>query len=388
MSSMMYRPLSTLAPALVAVLAAGLAAAPAAAATMQPVASFGANPGALAAYEYVPDALSAGAPLVVVLHGCTQSASAMASAGWQALADEHGFAVLYPEQTTANNPLRCFNWMSAGDLARGQGENASIMAMVDHAIATHGLDPARVYITGFSAGAAFTAVMLATWPDRFAAGAIMSGVPYRCAATTAAAYGCMNPGVDNSPTQWGDLVRTAAGSHAGPWPRVQVWQGVTDTTVAATNATELVEQWADVHGLPATPDATSTIGRATLTQHTAGGVALVEAYRIEAMPHAISIGADPLGACSGTPGAYFTDTGVCSTLRAAAFFGLVTPDGGGGTGGGTGGGGGSGAGSDGPDDGGPDAMEGGCSAGGSATGGPLVLLVLALARRWRRPTTL
>jgi poly(hydroxyalkanoate) depolymerase family esterase len=110
-------------------------------------------------YEYVPASLASGRPLVVVLHGCTQMAADMERAGWNVLADQHGFAVIYPEQQTANNSVRCFNWAGEyGDpanLVRGQGENASIISMIDNAIATHGSDPARVYIVGFSAGGAF-----------------------------------------------------------------------------------------------------------------------------------------------------------------------------------------------------------------------------------------
>ncbi|MGE3766127.1 MAG: PHB depolymerase family esterase, partial [Kofleriaceae bacterium] len=116
----------------------------------------GANPGALNAYDYVPADLPQGAPLVVVLHGCTQTAMAMeASAGWNALADEHRFAVLYPEQTTANNPVRCFNWAGeygdTANLVRGEGENRSIISMIDAEIDAHGIDKDRVYIVGLSA---------------------------------------------------------------------------------------------------------------------------------------------------------------------------------------------------------------------------------------------
>ncbi|HEY0254687.1 MAG TPA: PHB depolymerase family esterase, partial [Kofleriaceae bacterium] len=154
---------------------ATLAASTAAHATLTQVTSFGSNPGALAMYEYVPASLPANAPLVVVLHGCTQTAASMENAGWNALADQYKFAVLYPQQQSANNPVECFNWAGEyGDTAnmtRGQGENQSIISMIDTEIATHHIDTTHVYIAGFSAGAAMTAVMAATWPDRFAAAA-------------------------------------------------------------------------------------------------------------------------------------------------------------------------------------------------------------------------
>jgi poly(hydroxyalkanoate) depolymerase family esterase len=347
------------------------------AASFSEVAEFGANPGALKAYDYIPDGLPAQRPLVVVLHGCTQTAMAMENAGWDQLADQHGFAVLYPEQQTANNSLRCFTWWGgATDLVRGQGENASIVAMVDTEIATHAIDRDRVYVVGLSAGAAFTATMLATYPDRFAAGAIMAGLPYRCATDIAGTSACQNPGVTKTPAQWGDLVRAADPGFAGPFPRVQIWQGTADTTVAPVNADELVKQWTDVHGADQTADETETIGAATRTAYQQGGTIVVELYRIAGMNHGIAIGADPEGACTATPGAYFLDKGICSTLRAATFFGLIS-GGGGGTGSGDGGGG----------DGGTDAstgMDGGCSAGGGP-GWIVALAGVALVRR-RRPT--
>src|SRR3954465_6290366 len=118
------------------------------------VSSFGSNPGALDMYEYVPAGLPAGRPLVVVLHGCTQTAAAMVNAGWNTLADQYQFAVLYPEQTTANNPVRCFNWAGeygdTANLVRGQGENASIAQMIDKDIAARGIDATQVYVVGFS----------------------------------------------------------------------------------------------------------------------------------------------------------------------------------------------------------------------------------------------
>src|SRR3954469_1470415 len=141
---------------------------------------FGTNPGALDMYEYVPEGLPAGRPLVVVMHGCTQTASSMEVAGWEALADAYDFALVYPQQRSANQSLSCFDWYVPGDIARDAGEAASVVQMVDTEIATHGVDRRRVYVTGLSAGGAFTAVMLAAYPDRFAAGSIMSGLPYRC----------------------------------------------------------------------------------------------------------------------------------------------------------------------------------------------------------------
>ncbi len=353
----------------------------ASAATFAPVADFGANPGALKAFDYIPDGLPAGRPLVVVLHGCTQTAMAMQTAGWDKLADEYGFAVLFPEQQTANNPVRCFNWAGEyGDQAnmtRGQGENASIIAMVDKEIAMHAIDADRVFVVGLSAGAAFTAVLLATWPDRFAAGSIMSGVPYRCATDVNGAYKCQSPGVVRTPAQWGDLVRAADAGFSGAYPRVQIWHGTADTTVAPANADELVKQWTNAHGTDQTADETETIGMATRTAYQQGGHTVVELYKIAGMGHGIAIGADAGGPCTATTGAFFLDVHVCSTRRTAEFFGLT------GGGGGSGSGSGSGDGGGGDDDASPDGNAG-CAA-AVCPGWLIALAALGLVRR-RRPT--
>lgn len=127
------------------------------------VTAFGSNPGGLKMFEYVPAGLAANKPLVLVLHGCTETAAAAAQTGWSQLADEAGFAVVYPQQEIAKNPYRCFNWAGEfgnhDDLARGKGENLSIKQMVDTAVAAHGSDPKRVFIVGFSAGGGTAAIM-------------------------------------------------------------------------------------------------------------------------------------------------------------------------------------------------------------------------------------
>jgi poly(hydroxyalkanoate) depolymerase family esterase len=350
-------------------------------AALAAVASFGSNPGALDMYEYVPAGLPSGRPLVVVMHGCTQTASAMESAGWEALADQYQFAVVYPQQRSANQSLSCFTWYGPTDISRTGGEAESVIEMVDTEIATHGSDTHRVYVTGLSAGAAFTAVMLAAYPDRFAAGSIMSGLPYKCATDLTTASSCeqMTASTQKTPQAWGDLVRGADSGFSGPWPRVQIWQGSSDFTVAPANATELVKQWTDVWGTDQTADATDTISTATRTQYNAGSTVAVELYTVTGMGHAIAIGVDPDGACPATTGAYFSDEKICSTTRAAAFFDLVSATGSGSdTGSGSSGGGG------GDDDGSNSNGMGssGCNAGGGASAGACLLL-LGLARRRR-----
>ncbi len=214
---------------------------------------FGSNPGTLRMFSYVPPGLPDGCPLVVVLHGCTQSAAGYdLGAGWSTLAERFGFALLLPEQQRLNNPNGCFNWFQSGDIERGHGEAASIRQMVMTMVSNHGIDPARVFATGLSAGGAMTSVMLATYPDVFAGGAIIAGLPYGAATNVQQAFETMHQCPPRAASVWGDLVRDAS-RHKGPWPRVSVWHGGADGTVIPSNSAEIIKQWTDVHGLPGEP---------------------------------------------------------------------------------------------------------------------------------------
>jgi poly(hydroxyalkanoate) depolymerase family esterase len=293
-------------------------------ASVTAVTGFGSNPGALAMYKYVPAGLPQNSPLVVLFHGCTQSAAEYAQAGWTELADKWRFALVLPEQSSSNNPIRCFNWAGEyGDptnLKRGEGENLSVKQMVDKMRADHQTDPNRTFVAGFSSGGAEAALMLAVYPDVFKAGAVFSGVPYYCGSTQQDAYTCMNPGKNKSPQEWGDLVRGAYPGFSGPYPRVAIWHGTSDTTVATANQGELIEQWTNVHGLPATPSATNTInGYPHREWRNGSGTLLVEAYDITGMGHSMPI--DVAGGC-GTAIAYMADKKICGAYHAARFFGL------------------------------------------------------------------
>ena len=150
--------------------------APSAAGRVIEVSDFGPYPGGLRMFVYAPPKrLPAGAPLIVVLHGCGQNAAAFArNSGWIALAQRIGAALLLPEQTSKNNRGRCFNWFQPSDVRRGSGEAASIW---QGAIRRYKSDQRRVFIVGLSAGAAMAAAMLAVYPATFAAGAVVAGMP-------------------------------------------------------------------------------------------------------------------------------------------------------------------------------------------------------------------
>ena len=143
------------------------------------IAEFGANPGDLRMFSYVPENLQTAPALVVVLHGCGQTAAGYdLGAGWSTLAQHYGFALLMPQQQLSNNGQGCFNWFNPEDTARGSGEASSISQMVARMVNDHQIDAHRIYVTGLSAGGAMTTVMLATYPELFAAGAVIAGLPF------------------------------------------------------------------------------------------------------------------------------------------------------------------------------------------------------------------
>lgn len=292
------------------------------------VAAFGANPGALDMYTYVPERLSPAPALVVVLHGCTQTAEGYDSgSGWSRLADEYGFVLVFPQQTHANNPNLCFNWFQPGDIRRGQGEAASIRQMVEHAQSAHGTDRSRVFVTGLSAGGAMAAVMLATYPDVFAGGGVIAGLPYSAASNVQDALQAMSKAPDRRPRSWGDLARGAS-PHGGRWPILSVWHGGADRVVAPGNADALVQQWSDLHGLPLRPSGSSMVdGHRRQVWCDAGGREVIESFTVTGMGHGTPIRVGEGTGTGGIAGAFMLDVGISSTHHMASFWGLTAAEG-------------------------------------------------------------
>lgn len=291
-----------------------------------PVAPAGSNPGGLKMLTYVPPDLSSGAPLVVVLHGCTQTAPGYDhGAGWSTLAERHGFALLFPEQDRGNNPNLCFNWFQPEDVTRGQGEVLSIRQMIGQILETHALNPARVYINGLSAGGAMTAAMLATYPELFAGGAIIAGLPYGAASGMQQAFEAMHYLRSRTASEWGDLVR-AASPHPGPWPQVQIWHGGADGTVRHGNFEELIKQWANVHGVREDVYSDRVDGAVHQVWRGPGGNVVLESYFISGLDHGTPLhtGADDLDQAIGFVAPHMLEAGISSTWRIARSWGLLT----------------------------------------------------------------
>lgn len=286
--------------------------------------SFGSNPGNLRMFEYRPATLADNPPLVVVLHGCTQNAAAYdLGAGWSTLADRYGFALLLPEQQRSNNPNGCFNWFQPAHSRRDRGEVLSIRQMIETSVVDHGVDRRRIFITGLSAGGAMTSNLLACYPEVFAGGAIIAGIPFGAATNVQQAFQSMYQSPTRSPREWGDLVRNAS-RHRGPWPRVSVWHGNADKTVIPTNAREILKQWTNVHGLPLSSSATTRIdGFPREVWINEAGDELIEAYTIANMPHGTPLATgESEGAC-GAPGPFLLPVGISSSYHISKFFGIA-----------------------------------------------------------------
>ncbi|MGI5375840.1 extracellular catalytic domain type 1 short-chain-length polyhydroxyalkanoate depolymerase [Streptomyces sp. CA-251387] len=307
-----------------ALIAAFLTPGRAAAASLQEVTGFGANPGALRMFRYVPDGLPAGRPVVVALHGCTQNASGYGTgSGWIQLADRWGFSVVLPQQQSANNASSCFNWFQSGDIARGQGEAASVAQMADRQLADTSGDASRVYVTGLSAGGGMAAVMMAAYPEKFAAGGIVAGLPYGCAQAAGSPYVCMYVGATQTPKQWGDRVRAARPGYAGPWPTLVAFQGTADYTVKPVNMTDLMRQWTDVHGADQVADVSDSVaGYPHQVFRDAGGRAVVETYSVTGMGHGQPVDPGSGSEQCGSAGAYLLDVNLCAAYRMGRAWGL------------------------------------------------------------------
>jgi poly(hydroxyalkanoate) depolymerase family esterase len=290
------------------------------------VTGFGTNPGDLRMFSLVPDSVvPAPAPaLVVVLHGCGQTASGYdLGAGWSALAERFGFALLVPEQQRSNNPQSCFNWFNPEDITRDHGEACSIRQMIARMVSDHGIDKRRIFVTGLSAGGAMTAVMLATYPEVFAGGAIIAGLPYGIAGNVREALGGMLQAPSRSAAALGELVRKAS-PHKGPWPKLSVWHGTSDHTVNPANANEIVKQWLDVHHLPLAPMSKGEVdGYPRQVWWDKDGETIVESYTITNMGHGTPIGIAGDDQHYGAEGAFLIEAGISSSYHIADFFGLT-----------------------------------------------------------------
>lgn len=289
---------------------------------LQDIDGFGFNPGSLRARIYIPESLPRNPALVVVLHGCTQTAAAYdRSAGWSRLADRDGFIVLFPEQRRQNNPSLCFNWFLPQHNRRDQGEALSVAQMIGTSKARYAVDPDRVFVTGLSAGGAMTSVMLATYPELFGGGAIIAGLPYGLASSVPQAFEIMRGQIAPEAEALGNRV-LAASKHRGPWPKISVWHGAADRTVDVANATAVLAQWQQVHGITGGPTASSTVsGFSRRVWQGRDGQDAIEEFIIPGMGHGVPLNVAAPDSRE-VASSFMLDVGISSTQEIARFWGL------------------------------------------------------------------
>lgn len=272
------------------------------------------------------------APMVCMLHGCTQDPATFAAAtAMNETADRHGFVAVYPSQSRARNAQGCWNWFLPGHQRRGAGE-PELIAAVARELASHdgdqAIDPTRVFIAGLSSGGAMALIVAACYPDVFAAAAIHSGLPYRAAGDVTSAFAVMARG-GTSATD-GQAIHKAMGDHARPLPTLVI-HGTADRTVAPDNAERLLAQSMHANRLaapqscdhhPATPTTSRQARAAGGLAYTesrwcnADGALMHELIRVDGLGHAWSGGVpdgsytDPRGpSASEAIWAFFARTG-------------------------------------------------------------------------------
>ncbi|MDQ3205162.1 MAG: PHB depolymerase family esterase [Pseudomonadota bacterium] len=239
---------------------------------------------------YVPASYGGGpAPLVVMLHGCTQSAEDFATGTrMNEVAEAHGALVAYPEQPQSANPNRCWNWFNSGDQQRDQGEPSLIAGIAREVIAEFEVAEGRVYVAGLSAGGAGAAVLGTLYPDLFAAVGVHSGLASGAARDAGTAFAAMRQGAPAA------ALSSRAGKKVVP---TIVFHGDRDRTVSPINGAQVITQARAGTELAAT----STRGQATggveftrTVQSDAGGTPVLEHWEIHGAGHAWS-GGDPRG---------------------------------------------------------------------------------------------
>ncbi len=236
-------------------------------------------------------------PLVVMLHGCTQTIDSFADGSrMNLLADQHGFAVLYPEQSIEGHVHQCWHWYDAREQAGG-GEAAAIVALIDSVIDEYGFDGSRVYLAGMSAGAGLAALLAVTAPRRFAAVALHSGPAFGEAHSGITAMDVMRRGVHGDPAAL--IERWVEIEHYPGMPALIV-QGSQDRVVAPVNAEQLALQFLHLNRLAGADAIEEEAADHLIRDYRRGDETLVRTCDVTKLDHAWSGGDDTIAFNSST----------------------------------------------------------------------------------------
>ncbi len=249
-------------------------------------------------------------PLVIMMHGCTQSPDDFA-AGTQmnALAEEMKFIVAYPAQPQSANPSKCWNWFNQKDQKRGKGEPSIIAGITLEICKKYGINKKRVYIAGLSAGGAASAIMGAEYPEIYAAIGVHSGLASGAAGSIITAMGAMRQG---------SVSLNHVAKPLSPMPAI-VFHGDKDTTVHPVNGQQVVSQFkADTDFRTNVKNAVSDAGaKYTITSHVNGkNQPHIEYWELHGAGHAWSGGS--------SKGSYTDPKGPDASREMLRFFMLHT----------------------------------------------------------------
>lgn len=278
-------------------------------------------------YVYKPIDNDMEVPLVVVLHGCAQTANEMAAqSGWNTLADSNNFMVLYPQQKVENNLNKCFNWYENMDISKNDGESATIREMIQYAIQNYDIDPSKIFISGMSAGGAMTNVLLANYPDLFDSGAILSGIPFKAANDLTTAYAAMQGKVERAPEEWAASISDNNPNYVGEYPKVVIIHGIDDPFVNIKNAEIIEIQWKGIHKIESEPTRfTEFNGNPDIAKTTyfKNNCPVIVKYEINNLGHAMAVDPGNEKQHGGNVAKFAVDKNFHTTYWVANFFGLM-----------------------------------------------------------------
>lgn len=293
--------------------------------------SFGTNPGNICMFLYQNKTINDTSikPLVVVLHGCSQTAKDVAElTGWNKLSDINDFMVMYPQQKFSNNPNSCFNWFRGNDINKGKGEGESVFQMIKYMTEHYPIDKNRIFITGLSAGAAMSVALMATHPQTFSAGAIFAGGAYKLATNQMASFNVMVGNKDITCYELAKRVVMQNVDYKGKYPRMIIYQGLSDPIVNHRNARLIINQWTTVCGADTFPDEVDSVFKSIpdITRYSFFGKnsePCVLYYEIKHLGHRLMIKPGESNEEGGKTGLFGVDKGYHSTYQTALDFGLI-----------------------------------------------------------------
>jgi len=276
----------------------------------------GSNPGELS-FSYFQPKTTASA-IVVLLHGCVQNAQDLAEqSGFLALARQHNFILLLPQQSDRNNVKSCFNWFSDLDSTKDRGELLSIKNMIVTLKAQTNVS--KVYIAGLSAGGAMASAMLANYPTLFTSGAVIAGLPYPCANNLIKAISCMRMGSAQTASELADLTRKID-SQIEYWPKLIVITGTEDKVVNPKNSKDLALQWANLSTAKAESVKDLAVDHQIKSWLNSNNELQVQLIEINDIGHGMSV--NPLIKHGGVEGDFLLKSSISSAISVVDFWGL------------------------------------------------------------------